>query len=108
MTAEPKATLEDVLNSLDDPETVIWDARGPLEYTGEKVVAQKGGHIPGAVNFEWTQAMDPARALRIKDESVLRPALAELGLTEDKTIITHCQTHHRSGFTYSGRQGPRL
>jgi len=26
--------------------------------------------------------------------------LAELGIAGDKTIVTHCQTHHRSGFTY--------
>ena len=26
--------------------------------------------------------------------------LENLGLTRDKEIITHCQTHHRSGFTY--------
>jgi rhodanese-related sulfurtransferase len=26
--------------------------------------------------------------------------LEGLGLSKDKEIITHCQTHHRSGFTY--------
>ena len=42
--------------------------------------------------------MDPARALRMRQD--LQTQLNSLGLTADKEIITHCQTHHRSGFTY--------
>ena len=37
-------------------------------------------------------------ALRIRTDA--REYLASLGLTADKRIITHCQSHHRSGFTY--------
>jgi len=94
------ASLNDVLESLDDESTVIWDARSPQEYSGERVLAAKGGHIPGAINFEWTQAMDPKRALRLKDHQQLCDTLAKSGLSTDKKVITHCQTHHRSGFTY--------
>ena len=94
------ASLNDVLESLDDKSTVIWDARSPQEYSGERVLAAKGGHIPGAINFEWTQAMDPKRALRLKEHQLLCDTLAKSGLSTDKKIITHCQTHHRSGFTY--------
>ena len=85
-------------NRLGAADLGIWDARGPLEYSGEKVLAAKGGHIPGAVNFEWTAGMDPARNLRIRRD--MPQILEDLGLTRDKEIITHCQTHHRSGFTY--------
>ncbi|MFD2231493.1 rhodanese-like domain-containing protein [Alkalimarinus sediminis] len=94
------ASIDEVLARLDDPETAIWDARSPQEFSGEKVLAAKKGHIPGAANFEWTQAMDPKRALRVKDQHLLLDTLAALGLTTDKKVITHCQTHHRSGFTY--------
>lgn len=94
------ASIDDILNTLDDTETAIWDARSPQEYRGEKVLAAKKGHIPGAINFEWTQAMDSKRALRLKDSHTLLTTLADIGLTTDKKIITHCQTHHRSGFTY--------
>ena len=78
----------------------IWDARSPAEYEGTKVFAARGGHIPGAVNFEWTAGMDNERALRILDLDKFSEILNNLGLTKDKEIITHCQTHHRSGFTY--------
>ena len=42
--------------------------------------------------------MDPARALRIRAD--IAEVLEDLGITPDKEVITHCQTHHRSGFTY--------
>ncbi len=79
---------------------VIWDARSPEEFTGERCFAQKGGHIPGAVNYEWTQAMDRQNGLRLRPLHDIRQELAALGITADKEVITHCQTHHRSGFTY--------
>lgn len=94
------ASLDEVLGALNETATVIWDARSPQEYRGEKVLAAKKGHIPGAINFEWTQAMDPKRALRLKNQQELLETLTELGITTDKKVITHCQTHHRSGFTY--------
>ncbi|WP_299729538.1 rhodanese-like domain-containing protein [uncultured Endozoicomonas sp.] len=92
------ASSDFIIDSLDNPEFVIWDARSPEEYSGEKVMAQKAGHIPGAVNFEWTRAMDPQRNYRIKNG--VESELAAIGINGDKRIITHCQGHHRSGFTY--------
>ena len=95
---EPTATREYLQSRLGAEDLAIWDARGPLEYSGEKVVAARGGHIPGAVNFEWTAGMDLARSLRIRKD--MPQILEQLGITPDKEVITHCQTHHRSGFTY--------
>ncbi|WP_062263302.1 sulfurtransferase [Endozoicomonas arenosclerae] len=87
-----------IIASLEDSDTVIWDARSAAEYRGEKVFAQRGGHIPGAVNLEWTLAMDHDRNLRIRGD--IASILEQLGITQEKKIITHCQSHHRSGFTY--------
>nr|WP_298142468.1 rhodanese-like domain-containing protein [uncultured Pseudomonas sp.] len=94
----PTATCDYLQSRLGANDLVIWDARSPAEYRGEKVLASKAGHIPGAVNFEWTAGMDEARALRMRRD--LPEVLQALGITPDKEIITHCQTHHRSGFTY--------
>ena len=44
--------------------------------------------------------MDKNRALRLRDLESIRTELSNLGITSDKEIVTHCQTHHRSGFTY--------
>ena len=95
---EPTATREYLQSRLGAADLAIWDARGPLEYSGEKVLAAKAGHIPGAVNFEWTAGMDQARNLRIRTD--MPQILEKLGISKDKEVITHCQTHHRSGFTY--------
>jgi len=94
----PTASREYLQSRLQASDLVIWDARSPAEYRGEKVLAARAGHIPGAVNFEWTAGMDGARALRIRTD--IAEQLQALGITPDKEIITHCQTHHRSGFTY--------
>jgi thiosulfate/3-mercaptopyruvate sulfurtransferase len=78
----------------------VWDARSPAEYRGEKGENRQLGHIPGAVNMEWTEAMDRERALRIRDYAELVTELEALGLTPGMEVVTHCQSHHRSGFTW--------
>lgn len=100
VTLDPQVVIEipDILSELDKADFVVWDARSPAEYRGERLNAQKNGHIPGAINCEWTELMDAHNGLRIRDDA--REFLAQLGLTSDKRMITHCQSHHRSGFTY--------
>lgn len=95
---EPTATREYLQSRLGAADLAIWDARSPQEYRGEKVLAAKGGHIPGAVNFEWTAGMDLNDHLRIRRD--MPEILEQLGISKDKEVVTHCQTHHRSGFTY--------
>lgn len=100
VTIDPKVVIEvtDILGEMDRADFVVWDARSPAEFAGERITAQKNGHIPGAINCEWTNLMDRNNALRIRPDA--REYLASLGFTPDKRIITHCQSHHRSGFTY--------
>lgn len=93
-------TKEEIIERLGDANFGIWDARSEKEYTGEKIISTRGGHIPGAVNYEWTRGMDTDRGLRIKNLDEFNDLLNAMGLSEDKEIATHCQTHHRSGFTY--------
>lgn len=96
----PIATLEQILADLGDPQNAIWDARSRAEYTGTRQAAARGGHIPGAVNLDWLELMDRNRNLRLVDPEALQRRLDALGLSRDKHIVTHCQTHHRSGLTY--------
>ncbi|MDZ7686621.1 MAG: rhodanese-like domain-containing protein [Gammaproteobacteria bacterium] len=92
------ATREEILASLDRDDTVIWDARSPEEYRGEKVQAARGGRIPGAINFDWLEVMDRDHDLRIRAD--IATLLQARGITPDRKVITHCQTHHRSGLTW--------
>ncbi len=100
LSNDVNADKQNILAHLKDIHRIIWDARSAEEYSGMRAFAQKSGHIPGAVNYEWTRAMDRSRGLRLRPFDDIRVELAELGITPDKEIITHCQTHHRSGFTY--------
>lgn len=93
-------TTEELIGLVQQKKVLVWDARSPEEYRGERLVAARGGHIPGAVNFEWTQAMDPSHNYRLKPLAKLKEVLARIGVDGSLPIITHCQTHHRSGLTY--------
>lgn len=94
------ADLDYVLAHHRDVDHVLWDSRSPEEFNGSMVRAQRAGHIPGARNYEWTRAIDRGDALRLRPLEEVRAELAALGITGDKTVITYCQTHHRSGFTW--------
>jgi thiosulfate/3-mercaptopyruvate sulfurtransferase len=89
-----------IISKLDDDHTALLDARSLVEYTGEKKFAQRGGHIPGAKRFEWTDAMDRMRNLRLLPAEQIQPKLDELGITSDKEVIVYCQTHHRSAYSW--------
>lgn len=93
-----RATKSDILNELGKPAFTVWDARSPAEFRGENIQALRGGHIPGAINSDWTNLLDTTRDLRIRPDA--REYLAGLGITEDQRIVTHCQGHRRSSLTY--------
>ncbi len=94
------ASMDDVLNAIEDNDTRIWDARSAEEHSGLKITAQRNGHIPGAVNLDWLHTMDKDNNLRLLPLEKLRDMLTALGIKQGDYIITHCQTHHRSGLSY--------
>ena len=98
--AKNTVTADDLIKALKANSLQIWDARSPKEYNGETINAAKGGHIPSAFNYEWTQAMDHSQNLRLKPLKQILKELQALGMSADKDTVTHCQSHHRSGLTY--------
>ena len=92
------AEIEDVLQAISDPEQIIWDVRSRDEYLGLRSGSARAGHIPGAVNLDWELLKDPSRQLRLRE--TLADDLAHLGINTSVSVITHCQTHHRSGLSY--------
>jgi len=110
-------TAEQVLEDLDDPDVAIVDSRSPDEYTGEVRLADRGGHIPGAVNLVWLTVLTGGDTvyttqdgwqseLRDEDVEVFKPAteiqalLDNLGLRRQQQAITYCQTMWRGAHTY--------
>jgi thiosulfate/3-mercaptopyruvate sulfurtransferase len=89
-----------ILARIGAADVVFLDTRTPEEYRGINVRAERGGHIPGAVNFNWVNAIDQERNLRLKPAAELRGLLEAEGATPDREVIAYCQTHHRSSHTY--------
>lgn len=94
------AVREWILARLGDPDVVLVDTRSGAEYRGEDVRAARGGHIPGAVSFDWVRAMDASRHRCLRPREALLGELAGLGVTPDREVVAYCQTHHRSSHTY--------
>jgi thiosulfate/3-mercaptopyruvate sulfurtransferase len=97
---EVLATRDYVRSKLDSEQVLFLDTRTAGEYTGTDVRAARGGHIPGAVNLDWTASIDRDRDLRLLPVSKLTEQLSNLGVTPDKEIVVYCQTHHRSSHSY--------
>ena len=100
MVGENAVDKDYIQSRLGDDNVVFLDCRTPAEYSGLDVRAAKGGHIPGAVNFNWTDAIDPDNAPKLLPENVLRQMFEQIGVTPEKEVIAYCQTHHRSSHTY--------
>ncbi len=78
----------------------LVDARGEAEYTGSQRFASRGGHIPGAVHWDWMDLMDRERNLRLKTEQELLADLGRRAIARDDEVVVYCQTHHRSSLSY--------
>ena len=89
-----------ILAHLDDPEVVLLDTRTPAEFSGADRRAARGGHIPGAVNVDWTLTMDPDRHRALRPADELRALYAQAGVDPDAEVVAYCQTHHRSSHTF--------
>lgn len=93
-----RTTTDYVLEHLDDPNTVLCDTRGPEEFAGTDVRALRGGHIPGAINVEWVNAVQDDGTF--KQARTLFDLYTKAGFVPDKQIITYCQTGVRGAHTW--------
>ncbi|MEZ4863129.1 MAG: sulfurtransferase [Caldilineaceae bacterium] len=93
-----RTTGEYVLEHLDDPNTAVCDTRGPGEFAGTDVRSERGGHIPGAVNLDWSITVNEDGTF--KDAAFLTDLYAKAGFTPDKDVITYCQTGVRGAHTW--------
>ena len=94
-----RANSEDVLTRLTNPAVAIWDTRRPAEHDGSEVRADRGGHIPGAVHFNWSDLQKEINGVKVlKSEEEIRSLLESRGLTPDRQVIAHCQTGIRSSY----------
>ncbi len=98
--------LDYVKSSLGRKDRGLVDVRSPAEFTGEITAppeypnehAQRGGHIPGAMNIPWSQAVKEDGTFKSAEE--LAKLYQSKGITPDKEIITYCRIGERSSFSW--------
>ena len=101
-----RAFLSQVRESLELDKTKRIDVRSPQEFSGEITApaeyptehAQRGGHIPGAVNIPWAKAVNDDGTFKSADE--LTKLYQTVGITPEKEIITYCRIGERSSHTW--------
>ena len=95
---EIRTTWQYVVDHTDDPTTLFCDTRSPDEHLGFDVRAERGGHIPGSINLEWTAAVNSNGTFKSAEE--LTTLYAGAGFTSDRLIITYCQSGVRGAHTW--------
>lgn len=84
------ASKEDVLNAIDDGDTVILDSLSKANYDGDTKTYARPGHIKGAVNVFFGDLADPETG-EVHDDEELKKRFEAVGaLDEDKKVITYC------------------
>jgi thiosulfate/3-mercaptopyruvate sulfurtransferase len=83
----------------------LVDVRSPAEFNGDIVAppglpetAQRAGHIPGASNIPWGQAVNDDGTFKSADE--LKALYASKGVTEDKDVVAYCRIGERSSHSW--------
>ena len=83
----------------------LVDIRSADEYNGKifapqgvQELAVRAGHVPGAVNVPWGQAVAADGTFKSKDE--LSKVYAAVGIDGSKPVITYCRIGERSSHTW--------
>jgi thiosulfate/3-mercaptopyruvate sulfurtransferase len=66
---------------------------------GLQETAQRGGHVPGATNIPWLQAVNEADGT-FKSPEELKERYQRDGITPDKDVIAYCRIGERSSHTW--------
>jgi thiosulfate/3-mercaptopyruvate sulfurtransferase len=87
-------------------DTRLVDVRSPQEFSGELIAmagyeqegAQRSGHIPGAINVPWAQAVKEDGTFKSADE--LEDLYAGKGALDGEEIVAYCRIGERSAHTW--------
>ncbi len=107
--AKLRVYLDDVRAALDDVKggkLTLVDVRGPKEFSGEITAppeyptehAQRGGHIPGAKNIPWAQAVKDDGTFKSREE--LDELYGSKGVKSSTPVYTYCRIGERSSHTW--------
>jgi thiosulfate/3-mercaptopyruvate sulfurtransferase len=103
---ELRAYRQQVIDGVGATGRTLVDVRSPEEYRGElsapahlpQEAAQRRGHIPGAANVPWSQAVAPDGTFKPIEE--LRELYGARGIDASDEIVAYCRIGERSSHTW--------
>ena len=101
-----RAYRDQVLSAVGAGNVALVDVRAPAEYSGELLApanlpqegSQRGGHIPGAANIPWGQAVNEDGTFKSADD--LAALYGGKGIDGSKETIAYCRIGERSSHTW--------
>ena len=101
-----RAYRDQVLARVNEGNVALVDVRSPAEFSGELLApanlpqegSQRGGHIPGAANIPWGQAVAEDGTFKSADE--LRTLYGGNGIDGSNETIAYCRIGERSSHTW--------
>ena len=101
-----RAYRDQVLSAVNASSVSLVDVRAPAEFSGELLApanlpqegAQRGGHIPGAANIPWGQAVNEDGTFKSADE--LGALYKGKGIDGSRETIAYCRIGERSSHTW--------
>lgn len=100
-----RATRPDVEKGLQAKGAILVDVRSPAEFVGDVIAppgmsetAQRAGHIPGAKNVPWAQAVAQDGTYKTREELERLYGFAGDGKSRD--VIAYCRIGERSSHTW--------
>jgi thiosulfate/3-mercaptopyruvate sulfurtransferase len=76
----------------------LLDCRSEQEFDGRIVRALKSGHIPHAINIDWSLNIDKEKNGKFKSISELAETYS--GISKSNKVITYCQGGYRAANTF--------
>jgi thiosulfate/3-mercaptopyruvate sulfurtransferase len=100
-----RAVKDHVFKAMAEKDVPMVDVRSTAEFTGEVIAppgmtetAQRGGHVPGAINIPWGMAMREDNTFKSADE--LKALYEGKGVTPGSEVIAYCRIGERSSHTW--------
>lgn len=100
-----RARLADVVAASEKKTAALVDIRSADEFNGKvfapagvQELAVRAGHVPGAVNVPWSQAVAADGTFKSVEE--LKKLYSSVGIDGSKPVITYCRIGERSSHTW--------
>lgn len=101
-----RALVSEVIELSQSGSGNLVDVRSPDEFTGKVIAppgmtetAQRGGHVPGAVNVPWSTAVNQDGTFKSADE-LTKIYFGDAGVDATKPTIAYCRIGERSSHTW--------